>query len=301
MTSVRPSSVETGPAPSGRNHWRRTGRTNRNHRPGPVSRFAERWLLFIGCVVLWQLLTEATANPYFPTPIMIARTAGQLWLTGPASHAFLAEPVFHDVLPSLGRLLLGWVIASICGIAVGIGLGGSRTAAEYSGGLLAFLRAVPPPVLVPVFLVLFKIGPQMEIATIIFGTIWPVLLNALDGARFVDELKIETAQVFGTSRLRRTLGVVLPAALPKIFAGLRISLSIAFILMVVSELVGSTNGIGYQLVVAYGNSDLPTMWAWIVLVGALGYACNSVLVRVEHRVLRWHRGATRQTNGDTPV
>jgi ABC-type nitrate/sulfonate/bicarbonate transport system permease component len=67
--------------------------------------------------------------------------------------------------------------------------------------------------------------------------------------------------------------------------------------MVISELVGSTSGIGYQLNLAYGNSDLPTMWAWIVLVGVLGYLCNSVLVMVEHRVLGWHRGATRQAEG----
>jgi ABC-type nitrate/sulfonate/bicarbonate transport system permease component len=170
-------------------------------------------------------------------------------------------------------------------------------ACDYFGGLLAFARSIPPPTLVPVFLVLFKIGPEMEIVTIVFGTIWPVLLNTVDGARSIDPLTMDAARSFHTPWRRRVLEVVLPAAAPKIFAGLRVSLSIAFILMVISELVGSTNGIGFQLTSTQNTFDLSAMWAWIVLVSALGYLFNSVLVIVEHRVLRWYRGATSQSEG----
>jgi ABC-type nitrate/sulfonate/bicarbonate transport system permease component len=163
--------------------------------------------------------------------------------------------------------------------------------------VLAFARAVPPPILVPVFLVLFKIGPQMEVFTIAFGTAWPILLHAMDGARSVEPLTMDVARIFHTPWYRRFLRVVLPAAAPRVFAGLRVSLSIGFILMIVSELVGVTSGIGYQLTYAEANGDLLQVWAWIVLVSALGYLANSALVVVEHRVLRGRRGATNQLGG----
>jgi ABC-type nitrate/sulfonate/bicarbonate transport system permease component len=266
-------------------------------RPRPVLRWAERWSLFVGLVIVWQLVTMATNNPYFPTPLQILQSAGHLWFSGPAAHLWLGTSVFHDIFPSIGRLLAGWAIAVVLGVAAGLGLGRSPVVYEYFSGLLAFARSVPPPTMVPVFLVLFKIGPEMEIVTIVFGTIWPVLLNSVDGARSVDPLTMDAARSFHTPWRRRVLEVVLPAAGPKIFAGLRVSLSIAFILMVIAELVGSTSGIGFQLTSTLNTFDLVGMWAWIVLVSALGYLLNSVLVIVEHRVLRWHRGATRQSEG----
>jgi ABC-type nitrate/sulfonate/bicarbonate transport system permease component len=257
--------------------------------PGAVLRFAQRWSLFAACVLVWQWATWAARNPYFPTPLTIVREAGRLWFSGPPNHALLTGQVFDDVLPSLGRVALGWGVAAVLGASIGLALGRSPVAADYCRGLLAFARAVPPPTLVPVFLVLFHIGPEMEIATIVFGSVWPVLLNAADGARSIDPVTMDVARTFRFPWYRRAFGVIVPAAAPKVFAGLRISLSIAFILMIIAELVGSTSGIGYQLVFAQGAADLPAMWAWIVLVSALGYLSASLLVAVEHRVLRWHR------------
>jgi ABC-type nitrate/sulfonate/bicarbonate transport system permease component len=288
--------LDSGPeAPAG-SGGRLLGRVS-VRRPRPVLRFLERWSLFVVLVVIWQLVTAATKNPYFPTPVQIARQAGHLWFSGPASHLGLADTVFDDIFPSIGRLLAGWGIAVVLGVLIGLALGRSKVAADYFGGLLAFARSVPPPCLVPVFLVLFKIGPEMEIITIVFGVIWPVLLNTLDGAAAVDPQTMDAARAFHTPWTRRVFSVLLPAASPKIFAGLRVSLSLSFILMVIAELVASSSGIGYQLVFAQGNADLPGMWSWIVLVSALGYLFNSALVIVEHRVLRWYRGATSQLEG----
>jgi ABC-type nitrate/sulfonate/bicarbonate transport system permease component len=116
-----------------------------------------------------------------------------------------------------------------------------------------------------------------------------VLLNSVDGARSVDPVMADTARVFRLSRARWLFGVVLPAAGPKIFAGLRVSLSIALILMVISEVVGATSGIGYQLSTAQGASDLPGMWSWIALISLLGYLLNRGLLAVEYRALAWSR------------
>jgi ABC-type nitrate/sulfonate/bicarbonate transport system permease component len=252
-----------------------------------VGRLARRWLVLIVCVTAWELVTVLARDPFFPPPHAVLASAIRLWLSGPADRVFLTDDVFRNVLPSLGRVLGGWLVATVAGIALGTVLGLSPTSLDYVGPLLAFVRAVPPPALIPVFLVLFHIGLGMQLATIVFGACWPILLNTVDGVRSVDPTQWYAARSFRTPPRHRILLVVLPAAGPKIFAGLRLGLSIALILMVVSELVGAVNGIGYQLLLAQREFDLPTMWAHIALIGVLGYALNAALVLVEKRALGW--------------
>jgi ABC-type nitrate/sulfonate/bicarbonate transport system permease component len=255
-----------------------------------VGGFTRKWLLFVVLVVLWEVVTQLTRSVFFPPPTKIAVAAAKLWFSGPASHLFFGDAVFDHVLPSLARVLGGWLISALLGVALGTALGRSRTGMDYVGPLFAFFRAIPPPALVPVFIVLFHIGPGMQVATIVFGSLWPVLLNTVDGVRSVDKVKAETARAFHTPR-RYWIGlVVLPAALPKIFAGLRLSLSISLILMAISELVGSVNGIGYALLASQQAYDFDQMWAWIALLGILGYGFNAALLAVERRVLSWQPG-----------
>ncbi|WP_326566567.1 ABC transporter permease [Amycolatopsis rhabdoformis] len=255
-----------------------------------LSGFARKWLLFVVLVVLWQVITSFTDSVFFPTPTKIVAAAVKLWFSGPATHVFLGDAVFEHILPSLGRVLGGWLLSVVLGVALGTALGRSKTGMDYVGPLFAFFRAIPPPALVPVFIVLFHIGPGMQIATIIFGSVWPIVMNTVDGVRSVDKVKAETARAFRTPRFYWITTVVLPAAMPKIFAGLRLSLSISLILMAISELVGSLNGIGYALIAAQRAYDFDQMWAWIVLLGILGYGFNAALLAVERRVLKWQPG-----------
>jgi len=140
----------------------------------------------------------------------------------------------------------------------------------------------------------------MQLASIVFSAIWPVLLNAADGARSVDPLQMDTARVFKLPARDRVLSIIFPSALPKIFAGVRLSLSLSLILMVFSELLpGTANGIGFELTDAQSRSDLPTVWAAIVLLGILGYALNAILLAVERRVLAWHRGSRGMTGASS--
>lgn len=243
--------------------------------------------VLVSALVLWELITRLVGSAFFPPPTTIAQTAAENWFSGPASSLFLGDMVFDDLLTSLGRIIAGWLLAIVIGVALGMLLGRSRTALDYAGPLMAFMRAVPAPVLIPVFLVLLGIGPQMQITVIVFGVVWPILLNTVDGVRSVDQVKVDTARSFGITRSDWLLRVVLPAATPKIFAGLRVSLSLTLVLMVVSELVGSTDGIGYRLIYDQRQFDLPAMWTGIVLLGILGYVLNSLLLAVERRVLSW--------------
>ncbi|HVW40049.1 MAG TPA: ABC transporter permease [Amycolatopsis sp.] len=245
--------------------------------------FARRWLVFVVFLGLWELVTRAVGNAYFPPPSRIASATLDTWFT--------ATGMTDDILPSLGRMLAGWAIAVAIGVVLGVALGRSPVATDYVSPMFFFARAVPATLLVPVFLVAFGIGPKMEIVTVTFGAVWPVLLNTIDGSRSVDDVQAETVRAFRIPRAQWVFGVVLPTALPKIFAGMRLALSLAIILMVVSELMGgSSNGIGYRLVNAQGLFQFPQMWAWIVLVSVLGYVANLVLTAAERRALSWHPG-----------
>lgn len=254
-----------------------------------VRRFALRWAVLAAGVAAWQLAAMAADDTFFPPPSQIAAKAFTVWFSGPPSRLWLTDAAVENLLPSLGRMLLGLVISAVLGIAGGLAVGRSAHARDFLDPLTQFFRAIPPPTLVAVFIVIFRIGTQMEVATIVFGTVWPILLNTTDGARSVDPLHLDTAAAFRLSRAQRLFRVIIPAAGPKIFAGLRLSLSLALILMVFSELVGSTNGIGYQMIDAQTTFDLKAMWAAVVLLGVLGYVMNTLLLVAERVLLRWHR------------
>jgi ABC-type nitrate/sulfonate/bicarbonate transport system permease component len=253
-----------------------------------AAEFGGKWVVFACAVTLWQLAAAAADDSYFPTPLTIGETMVDLWLSGPPSQLFLTEAVGTDIVPSVVRLLVGWALAGVIGVTFGLALGRSDKAYDYLSPTLNFLRSIPPPALVPVFLILFDLGTPMQLATIIFGIVWPILLNTIDGAHTLDETVVETTRSMRLSKPRFLATVVFPAALPKIFAGLRVSLSLALILMVISELAGSTDGIGYRMILAQRNFDLPEMWAGIVLLGILGYVLNAALLAVQNRVIGWH-------------
>ncbi|MFI6881786.1 ABC transporter permease [Streptosporangium canum] len=251
-----------------------------------------RWWSVPVALAGWELLTRWARAVYFPPPSVIAARLHEMWFSGPATRLFLTDDALGDVLPSLGRLLLGWSTACLVGVVAGVAVGRSARLSEYAGPLIQLGRSIPPPTLLPIFLLLFGVGTPMQVAAVVFGVTWPVLINSADGARYVDRGYLEAAQVFGVNRGRRLLLVVLPAAAPKIFAGLRLSVSLALIMMIVSELVGSTEGIGYRMLVAQSELDIPSMWAAITLIGLLGYGLNTVFLRVERRVLAWHPAGT---------
>ncbi len=259
-----------GAADRGRGLLRRTLRRS--------LRWAVRWPVLAVCVLAWEAATRRAGNPYFPPPSAILPRMRQLWLGGPAGRLWLSEDAVHGLLPGIARMLAGFAIAAAAGVVLGVAVGRTRVVREAIEPVLRFFRAIPTPMLVPVFLVLFRIGTQMELATILFGAVWPVLLNTADGVAGVDPRHLETAAAFRFGPATLLWRVVLPSALPRILAGLRLAMALSLILMVFAEMVGSTGGVGYELVNAQSQFDLVGMWAVIVLLGVLGYLLNAVLV-----------------------
>jgi ABC-type nitrate/sulfonate/bicarbonate transport system permease component len=251
---------------------------------------AARLLVVALAVACWELGTRAAASPYFLPPSAIVSAMYHQWFDGPVSHLWLNSDATGNLLPSLGRMLGGLAAASLAGIALGVAIGRLPLLGDLAEPIVHFGRAIPPPTVVPVFLLLFKIGTPMEVAAIAFGVIWPVLLNTIDGTRHVHPGHMETARAFRLSPVQRLLRVILPSASPKIFAGLRLALAVALVMMIISEFVGSTDGIGRELDNAEANFDVSVMWAVIVLLGLLGIVLNALLTLAEYRVLAWQRG-----------
>jgi ABC-type nitrate/sulfonate/bicarbonate transport system permease component len=259
---------------------------------GRLALLVARLVVLAAAVAAWQLGTEAAHNSFFLPPSQIGPDMYHQWFSGPASHLWLTRDATANLLPSLGRMLAGWAIAAAAGIAAGVAIGRLPLLADLTEPVVHFARAVPPPALVPVFLVVFNIGTGMELAAIIFGVIWPVLLNSIDGARHVHPGHLETARAFRIPPLTRLGRIILPSAAPKILAGLRLSLALALVLMIVSEFVGSTNGIGREMLEDQSLFNVLGLWDVIVLLGLLGMVLNAAFGLIERRVLAW-QPATR--------
>jgi ABC-type nitrate/sulfonate/bicarbonate transport system permease component len=247
----------------------------------------------IALVLLWQILTMWANSFLFPTPVTIATTAASIWLSPDASHFFLSDAVFVDIIPSLARLLLGWSVAVVLGTTLGLVIGRFQRLSDAVHPALEFLRALPSPALIPVFLVLLGTGPLMRVTLIVLGSVWPILLNSIEGFQTVDRGHIEMAKIFRLPASARLFRVVIPSAAPQIFAGMRISLAIAIILMVVSELVASSSGIGHAIIDAQATFQLAVMWANIVLLAVIGIVLDGLFSTFENRVLNWHHAAMR--------
>jgi ABC-type nitrate/sulfonate/bicarbonate transport system permease component len=231
---------------------------------------------------LWAAWSAGSDTFYYPPLTEILKTFEETWLF---------ERVGSDVVPSLLRLGAGYLIAVVVAVLAGIPLGLNRTARRAASPIVEFLRAIPPPALLPPAIVVIGVGNSMKVLIIAFVCLWPVLLNTIDGIRGIDPTLNDTTRVYGVRGLTRLRLVVLPAAGPQIFAGMRTSLSLAVILMVISEMVASTNGIGFFVLQSQRSFAIPEMWSGILLLGILGYGLNLLFTAVERRVLAWHRGA----------
>ena len=257
------------------------------HVGGPIAAAIGRLGVLAALAMAWQLVTVLVDDPVsWPTFEAVVGRFWERWLAN-------GEAWMTSVAPSIGRLLGGWAIAAMTGIVAGTLIGLSTGARQLAGPALAFLRGLPPPVLLPLFIVLLGIGDGMKVAAIAFGAVWPVLLNTADGVAAVEPGHRDTARAFRL-RTRDTVRlVILPAAGPRIFAGLRISLSIAVILMVISEMVATVNGIGFELLQAQRGFRSLDVWATVLLLGLVGGALNATLALAEGRALRWQRGWRR--------
>ena len=252
---------------------------------------AKRTLYFLGLpvilVVVWWVTTLTSTNFFVPKPVMLVEKFIEVWI---------GERFFIDVLPSVTRLFIGIVISIVLGVALGLVVGSFRLLRFLLEPALEFFRAIPPPVLIPVLMLLLGISDTMKIAVIVSGCIWPVLLNTIEGVRAVDSVLTDSARTYGIRGFARIRYLVLPGAAPQIIAGVRQCLSIGVVLMVISEMFASSDGLGYTIVKFQRSFAIPEMWSGIVVLGLIGVLLAFLFQWVERRVLSWYHGLKEVEN-----
>jgi ABC-type nitrate/sulfonate/bicarbonate transport system permease component len=203
---------------------------------------------------------------------------------------WFGERLVDDVLPSLARLAAGYTVALGAGVALGVVVGSSPRLRALVEPVLEFLRAIPPPVLVPILIVVAGIGDTMKVLVVVSGCLWPILLNTVEGVRGLDPVLADTCRSYGITGLARLRHLVLRAASPQIMTGARQALSIGIILMVISEMFAASSGLGFTVVQFQRSFAIPEMWSGVLLLGLLGLALALLFRLVEGRVLRWYHG-----------
>lgn len=245
------------------------------------TRILMRLWLPVLLVAIWLFASAGSTSLYFPPLAEILSVFGRDWL---------GARVVSDLLPSLGKFLAGFAISAVLGIGIGVLLGMSRVARALTEPLILFLRSVPGPALVPFGILIVGIGAGMNIFIIVLGAIWPTLLGTISGVRSLDPQLVDMARSYRLTLGQRLRYVILPNAGPQIFAGLRTTLQLSIILIVVSGMVASVSGIGYAVLYSQQTFDVAETWSGTILLGILGYIASLIFIQVEKRILAWQIG-----------
>ena len=240
-------------------------------------------------VLGWAAITRETANLYVPSPTRVAEAFVTTWLD--------PQTIARDVMPSLGRFALGAIASIVIGVVAGTIIGATPWLRALLEPMLEFFRAVPPVVLVPVLSLVLGLGNEMKVAVIISGAVWPVLLNTVEGVRAMDPVLVDTSRSYGIRGALAYRYYVLPAASPQFMAGVRLSLSIGLILMVISEMFTASSGIGGKIVFFQRQFMIPEMWAGTLLLGLVGVVVAGLYHVVQKRVLHWYHGSREVERG----
>ncbi|TDT99666.1 MULTISPECIES: ABC transporter permease [Azorhizobium] len=249
-------------------------------------------ILPVALVILWQLSGKdgALFGGALPTPDRVWN-AWVTWAFGPKgmglnpySGTWLESVTFSTI-----RVAKGFSLAILVGVPLGIAIGWWKLFAMVVDPTIQWLRPVPITAWLPISIAIFGISDFGSIFLITIGAFYPIVINTTHGTRDVEKNWIRAALMMGSSPLTVMRRVVLPAALPSIFTGLRIGLGIAWTAVIVSEMVAVKSGLGYVLWDAYYVGRMDIVIADMVSIGLLGYLSDVLIVRLEHTVLRWRR------------
>jgi sulfonate transport system permease protein len=231
-------------------------------------------------VGVWQLAAQAEliSPVFFPAP---SRSFESLW------DQMKTADFWTAFTSTVSRMAMGFVAASVTGVALGAAIGLSPRLRTFVEPTLELIRPLPASAMVPAFVLIIGLNDRMIVAVIVFSSLWPVLLNTVHGFKTVEPRLIEVARILHLSKLETVWKIALPNALPDIFAGLRLSLTVSLILAVVAEMLAGSVGLGQNITLAARAFRSADLYAGIIVLGALGYLTNTILQRVEQHMLRW--------------
>ncbi|KDD52734.1 ABC transporter, permease protein [Bordetella bronchiseptica OSU553] len=240
-------------------------------------------------LVVWQLVGQSAAMAgVVPTPVQVAR-AWYAWIFGDPGMGLnpYQGTWVSNVQYSTMRVAQGFALAMAAGIPLGLAIGWSRLTSQLLDPLIQGLRPIPITAWLPFSIALFGIRDMGSIFLIFLGGFYAIVVNTTQGARDVDRNLVRAASMMGASSGQLMRRVVLPAAMPSIFTGLRIGLGISWTAVIVSEMVAVKSGLGYVLWDAYYVGRMDIVLADMVSIGMMGFLSDRLIVAIEHRVLAW--------------
>jgi ABC-type nitrate/sulfonate/bicarbonate transport system permease component len=237
--------------------------------------------VFLAVVALWWAASHGgwISRVFLPTPEATLASLREGLAVGGELAAFSAATTL--------RMLQGWLLASLFGVALGALIGISPAARATLQPTLEFVRPLPASALLPLAIAIFGLSPAMVLSVVAFGAMWPVLLATVHGFAAIEPRLLEVADCLQLSRGRFVLSIGLPNALPDILAGMRLSLTVSLIVSVVGEMIASQAGLGQAILLAARSFRASELFAGIVLLGVIGFFSNALLSLAERRLLQW--------------
>jgi ABC-type nitrate/sulfonate/bicarbonate transport system permease component len=240
-------------------------------------------------IAIWYAISLANKhwlhvfNPMLiPTPSDVVEAGIQLVKTGQLQ---------QDIVASSMRVLVGFLIAGVVGLAVGVAVATWRPLEALFAPVIELLRSIPPLAFLPMMVLWFGIGEASKIAFIAYTSFFPMFITTVEGIKFVDPVLVRAAAALGATPWQTFRHVTLPAALPSIITGLRLAFSLAFFVIVAAEFVAADSGLGYMINDARTFFMVPQMLLGAIVIGAIGFLFNFVLQSLERFLLQWRRTA----------
>ena len=237
-------------------------------------------------VALWHAAVVTSGTRLVPTPYMVGVMMYDFAFGGVYDDAF-SKTILTHLLASMQRVYGGFFLAAAIGIPLGLAIGKIMVFRQLLDPTLSLLRPIPVTAWLPLSMVFFGLGPRSAVFLVFLGAFYPILLNTIFGVRSVDPRLFEAAQMLGCDGARMFRQVVLPAALPSIFTGLRLGHGCAWILIVVGEMTGVPTGLGSVIMDGRTLSRPDLVITGMIVIGVAGFLCDRLILAINNHVLRW--------------
>lgn len=236
-------------------------------------------------LALWEISPKLNwIDPAFVVPpSQILITIAEMWTSG---------DLLTHIAISFQRAIVGFGLAIIIAIPSGFLLGGYfKTVERVTSQLLQLLGQINPFSLFPVFILFFGIGETAKVAIIFWVSQWPILFNTITGVKGVDPLLVKSARSMGVSKFTLFWKIILPASLPTIFTGIRMSAGFSFFMLIAAEMLGSSAGLGYLIISAQANFQIANLYASTAIIAILGLFITNVFILIEKKLVTWKEQA----------
>ncbi len=252
-----------------------------------MTRKLESLFVLFSFLALWWLASHLqwVSKVFLPTPEATLASLGEGMTKG---------DLWQFTWATIQRMVVGWGLACLLGVALGTLIGLSKTARQWLQPSLEFIRPLPASAIIPLAISLFGLSSSMVLIVVAFGAMWPVLLATIYGITNVHPRLREVAQALELNQLEFIKSIGIPNALPDILSAMRLSMTIALIVAIVGEMIASQPGLGQAILLAARAFRASELFAGIVLLGAIGFVSNSLLAVAEKHFLKYQRTHSNQ-------